>query len=140
MNKTYLLEAIADYTEGTILVVADSLQEIKDKILEYHRERKTLLSGHKFVDKAVRESETFRTEWNEILNDFKAKEAEIDKRFGRIPRIDTGLVSDGSGWFSNDILIVEKQEDLGNKDGWCVALQFMSDLEPGFHCVGDYQA
>jgi len=143
MNKTYILTASASYASGTILVVADSLEEIKQQVLEYHSYRKNVLLGHRFYDPIVRK-EIQGKEWSDLVEDLRKKEEPILRKFPLISRISTGLSyiekgKDGGGWFHDNWYLAQSEEQIrGN--GWFVELEFMSDLPKGFHIVEDYCA
>ena len=39
MNKTFMLQVVAEYTEGSMLIVVDSMQDFISKFKEYHTQK-----------------------------------------------------------------------------------------------------
>lgn len=137
MRKTFLLEADAPYTSGTILVVAESLEEIKEMVMRLHRERKEKLSHLRFYNKVFRENVRGAL-WQEAVNEMSEIRKEIDQRYWPIAYISTGLILGKDGWFVSDWNLKRTQKQLQGKPGWYVALEFYSDLNPGFITVTDF--
>jgi hypothetical protein len=143
MNKTFLLMAVADYTEGSMLIVIDSLDDFVAKFKEYHAEkREFMLNGvPEFFDRPIRHN---RAEWSEIVEKHRKLEEGFVVANNCKPfdfQFSTGCIyikeGRGAGNFYNDLKIVT-DPDSKEDDCWQLVQQFMSDLPTGTHYCGDY--
>lgn len=136
MNKTYLLSASASYTAGTILVVADSLDEIREMVQEYLDETFEALKQYIY---SVENSNNIH-EWTIPYKEREKIKEKINAKYPFICNISTGMDDYYLGWLVRKWRLKEFQSDLRGKDGWYVEKEFYSDLSKGFHYVIDYCA
>jgi hypothetical protein len=136
MNKTYLLSARASYTAGTILVVADSLDEIREMVQKYLDERCGTLK--QYINPVANQYGVH--EWTIPWEQQEKIEEEVYARFPEICRIDTGLYDYYLDQVTCKWRLEENPEDLSGDEGWFVEKEFYSDLPKGFHYVIDYCA
>ncbi len=114
MNKTYLFEPIAPYTAGGMLVVADSLQEIKDRIVD------------------------FLKKYNKVWR-IPEQEGLLCQEYPMFEKLNTGLKYDKDGNSRClDIAIFDKEYKDDDPDGWYLITKFNSDLPKGIHYLEDY--
>jgi len=136
MNKTYLLTASASYTAGTILVVADSVDEIRQKVERYLDAKYSALKSYVNSTKNKYGVHEWTIEWEER----EKIEKEVDAKFPVISEIDTGIYEFYLDQIPTKFRVAQTMAELVGEDGWFVVVEFYSDLPKGFHYVVDYCA
>ncbi len=140
MNKTFLLVTHASYTEGSMLIVIDSIEEFISLFKEYHAKKKDfmLANAGDWYDLKTRQT-VHGQAWNDLCERKKKFEELFIKTNDYKPfcfeHLVTGCKCDGS-WFYTDFIISNDPE----KEGWNIAKEFLSDLPRGTHYCGDYTA
>ena len=135
-NKTYLLSAHQSYTAGTILVVADSLDEIREMVQKYIDEKFGKLK--QYINPVANQHGVH--EWTIPWEEREKIEEEVNSRFPEICLIDTGFYDYYLDQVTCKWRLEQTVKDLGKEDGWFVDKEFYSDLPKGFHYVIDYCA
>ena len=141
MNKTFLLTAVASYTEGSMLIVVSSIDEFKKLYKEYHEKKNLYLiqnNWHNLDNWSAKDKveSRFKNENNNKPFDF-----EIDTG---TPYLIEGLLKGNhkSGeidiYSDNDPIKLDRYNDP--ELHWCVIKEFNSDLPRGTHYYGDYCA
>ncbi len=144
MNKTFLLSAYASYTEGSMLIVIDSIEEYIRLFKEYHAKKLNELIKHSRFDKKFdKVTEKNDSEWRTVINDYFKVEYEYEKNNKSIYEfeISTGIeyIKEGlgKGNFAENIKILNHNEE-SKQDHWFIVEEFLSDLPKGTHYYGDY--
>ena len=141
MNKTFLLQAVASYTEGSMLIVIDSLDDFIAKFKIYHAKKRDFMLD-KVPEYYSANSRLEHNKWTSII----AKHDELEKQFiaenNNNPfdfEFSTGCHYGNyeNKWenFYDNLKISNDGEDC-----WSVVKEFLSDLPTGTHYLGDYCA
>lgn len=154
--KTFILDAVASYTQGTMVIAVESIEKFKELFRDYHERRLAFLreftKDYKMMEenlqfkkrggnKFVRTTESFKLEEE---GNIKFRE-ENNKPFDF--EIDTGvdyLDTTDDDPFSHYIkygdirIFTEHPEKV--KSYWFVVKEFDSNLPEGTHYYGEYCA
>jgi hypothetical protein len=147
LNKTFLLAAVAPHTEGSMLLVIDSLDDFVVKFKEYYaKKREFMLAGvpkyyahkrdeewGKTCDKRTKLEKKFIADNNNKPFDF---EFETGCRYSKDDTVIAGY------FYDNVNIFLEKKRCTDHRDDchWYIVREFMSDLPTGTHYLGDYCA
>jgi hypothetical protein len=146
MNKTFLLTAVASYTEGTMLLVIDSLDDFVAQFVAYHTKKREFLldAVPEFFERSIKHTNYSHEEWWKIVKKHHRLQEEFRvanncKPFDFEFRTGCSYIEKGRGEgnFYNNLKIVT-DPDSNEDDCWKVVRQFMSDLPTGTHYCGDY--
>lgn len=142
LNKTFLLTAIASHTEGSMLLVIDSLDEFVKLFKQYHTKKRDLLMGQvpEYFSRA--KGIPAAAAWGAICERHQKCEIQFVTENNSKPfnfEFDTGChyieKGKGEGNFYDDVVITT---DPKRDDCWFMLKEFLSDLPRGTHYLGDY--
>jgi hypothetical protein len=145
MNKTFLLSARASYTEGSMLIVVESIEKFIDLYKKYWKKVVPIL-----VDfESTKNKKDFPSDkWYEFNESFSELKNTLMKQYGSGFDFDietgTSYIKDGQGKgnYKNNISIISQEEYLKkeSEECWVIEKEFLSDLPTGTHYYGDYCA
>lgn len=143
MNKTFFLRIQAAYTDGSMLIVYDSIEEFKKEFAAYCKAKQKALGGLDYYSSKKRK--TLKGEaWQKAIDEHEKKEEQFITNYHNAEWFD--VIDEGctyiekgeinAGWFFYKINIY--REDEG--ECWLIVKEFMSDLPKGIHHISAHCA
>ena len=145
LNKTFLLKAEDSYTEGSMLIVIESVEKYKELFIEYHKKKCDFMIDS--VPEFYNNRDSIdRSTWYDTCEKREELEAKFIQENNVKPydfELSTGVEyvkeGKGEGFFINNIRILDFSPLL-SVGYWTVHKEFYSDLPEGTHYCGDYCA
>jgi hypothetical protein len=152
LNKTFLLTANAAHTEGSMLIVIDSLDNFVMLFKEYHTQKCDFMTDN-VPEYYMRINAQDHDKWHDICEKERRLEKQFIKENNNKPfdfEFSTGCdyikTGKGKGWFYRGVRIapdkktavVWKANFLDHTGHWEIVKEFLSDLPIGTHYCGDY--
>lgn len=139
--KTFLLDAYAPYTQGTMLIVYESIEQFRQDFIAYHKRKLTILGNLPYY---LRTNINNQNKWLEDIQQRDEEERNFVKSESFCFEIDCGTryikKGFGKGNFKDDIFILFEPSKNKDEEYWLVVKEFQSDLPKGIHYNGEYCA